>query len=112
MSVLLDTNLLLRLAQVTSPQHADAKSAILALDDAELDLCLVPQVIYEFWVVATRPMEANGLGMDVKIAAVSIQEMLSDYRLLKDEPEIFDDWLSLVTNYEVKGKTAHDPSVP
>ena len=63
--VLVDTNVLLRLAQPTSPQHAPAQAALMALDSAGLELCLVPQVLYEYWAVATRPPSANGLGLSV-----------------------------------------------
>jgi len=108
MSVLVDTNVLLRIAQQASPHHQIAKSAVLSLIDAHVALCLVPQVIYEFWVVATRPVETNGLGLSIDAAQKSIHALTQDYQLLKDERGIFDNWQSLVVDYQVRGKTAHD----
>ncbi len=108
MSVLVDTNVLLRVAQVASVHHAAAKAALLLLAERGIELCLVPQVIYEFWVAATRPIENNGLGMDVGTAERSVLQLIQDYRLLKDERGIFDQWLLQVTTQAVRGKNAHD----
>ncbi|QDT56619.1 hypothetical protein Pan44_46760 [Caulifigura coniformis] len=108
MSVLVDTNVLLRVAQLASPHHLVAKTALLRLAENGVELTLVPQVIYEFWGVATRPIESNGLGMDVRAAERSVQQLIQDYRLLKDERGVFDQWLLQVTSQGVRGKTAHD----
>jgi predicted nucleic acid-binding protein len=108
MSLLIDTNVLLRIAQTSSPDHGTAKSAVLALVDADVKLCIVPQIIYEFWVVATRPQSVNGLGMDVAGALRSITGIVRDYQLLRDERGIYGNWLTLVSDNQVMGKTAHD----
>jgi len=108
MKLLLDTNILLRLAQTSSPDHLAAKSAVLGLSQAQVILCVVPQVIYEFWVVATRPLTVNGLGMDVTSADRSIFGIMQDYLLLKDERGILGHWRTLVVTNAVSGKTAHD----
>lgn len=108
MRVLLDTNILLRLVQPTSSGHASAKEAIFKLVTLGIELCLVPQVLYEFWVVATRPVNVNGLGMDTATAELSLIEIIKEYQLLKDERGIFSRWQSLVVNNMVSGKRAHD----
>lgn len=108
MSLLLDTNILLRAVQPVSPHHADVVATVERLYQADIDLCVVPQVIYEFWVAATRPVAVNGLGMDVPAATHSVEEALRDYRLLKDERGIFGHWQYLVTANNVQGKQAHD----
>ncbi|MDB5387185.1 MAG: hypothetical protein JWM11_2831 [Planctomycetaceae bacterium] len=108
MKLLLDTNILLRMAQTASPDHFTSKSAVLKLAQAQVVLCVVPQVIYEFWVVATRPITANGLGMDVLTAERSILGIIQNYFFLKDERGIFDNWRSRVVLNSVYGKPAHD----
>ena len=71
--------------------------------------CLVPQNIYEFWVVATRPIASNGLGMSVGDAKTEIDRFSSGlFNLMLDERAIFERWKDLVTRYSVTGKTAHD----
>ena len=108
MSVLIDTNVLLRRAQVASEQHQLALDSLIELVRANLTLCLVPQVIYEFWVAATRPVEVNGLGIRVPQAELMVKELLRDFVLLKDERGVFGNWQSLVVDYVIQGKTAHD----
>lgn len=108
MKVLVDTNVLLRIAQLTSPDRPSARSALVALTNVDAELCVVPQVIYEFWVAATRPLSANGLGMDLSMAENSIAGILDDYLLLKDERGVFGHWQSLVITNAVLGKPAHD----
>ena len=38
-------------------------------------LFLVPQNLYEFWVVATRPLGENGLGMTVEGTEESLRHL-------------------------------------
>lgn len=62
MRVLVDTNILLRAVQTDHPQTKTALDAVRRLTDQQHELCIVPQVIYEFWAAATRPARENGLG--------------------------------------------------
>ena len=55
MSVQLDTNILTRLSQSTDPAHSAARNAVAKLQAAGRGLGIVPQNLYEFWAVATRP---------------------------------------------------------
>ena len=62
--ILVDTNLLLRLIQVG---HAHCQAAwdainLLTARDNE-SFVIVPQNLYELYVVCTRPIDLNGLGM-------------------------------------------------
>jgi predicted nucleic acid-binding protein len=108
MSILLDTNVLVRLAQTDDRDHAATKSVVVSLGKAGVELCVVPQVVYEFWVVATRPMSSNGLGMTTADAENSLKLLLEGFTLRLDERGIFRHWQSLVSLYDVKGKSAHD----
>jgi hypothetical protein len=55
MKVLLDTNILTRSAEPAHPMHVLARDAVKKLRSEDAKMFIVPQVIYEFWVVATRP---------------------------------------------------------
>lgn len=55
MRYLLDTNILTRLSNRSDTEHAVVAQAIHALVQQGHTLCLVPQTIYEFWTVASRP---------------------------------------------------------
>lgn len=108
MRVLLDTNILTRLAQPGHHHHAKASQALEIMRRRSDDLCLVPQVLYEFWVVCTRPPGENGLGMTVSEAGVEFTRIKRLFVLFRDERAIFQKWETLVGSHAVRGKSAHD----
>lgn len=108
MSYLVDTNVLLRLAQRTHSMHVDARRALASLRNQGEELCIIPQNIIEFWAVATRPLESNGLGLTVDEAAREIRKLKRLFKLLPDTPAIFTEWENLVIQHQVKGKPTHD----
>ena len=59
---LLDTNVVLRLMDRHAPEHLVCRRAIERLRIQGESLCLAPQVLVEFWAVATRPPQNNGFG--------------------------------------------------
>jgi len=88
MRVLVDTNILLRSAQPNHPlcpQAVDAVSRLLRQNDA---VFFCSQNIAEFWNVATRPAQSNGLGMSVDEAAKEVVSIESVLMLLPDGPGI------------------------
>ncbi|WP_437186712.1 type II toxin-antitoxin system VapC family toxin [Planctomicrobium sp. SH668] len=107
MTILIDANLLLRLVETQSPRSAEAFQAVRLLGQQH-SLIIVPQVVYEFWAVATRTLPANGLGMSVIEADQALQEMLEFFPLIPDEQGILDHWRSLVRHYGVKGVKSYD----
>lgn len=108
MNILLDTNILLRSCNPTASQHVEAARAVLSLLATGEILCLASQNLVKFWAVATRPLEANGLGWDTKKTHSQIAQFLEQFLLLDDSPAVFVHWLSLVTSHDVKGKNVHD----
>lgn len=83
-------------------------NAVQTLRLANEILCLVPQVLYEYWVVATRPVEFNGLGMTAAEVQSDVAMLLSRFRMFRDERAIFERWHELVARHQVIGKGAHD----
>ena len=108
MRYLVDTNVLTRLAQPESQAASQAFDAIDQLGRLRLQKCIVPQVIYEYWVVATRPTENNGLGLTTAQAASDVERILGMFPLLPDGRDIYSKWHQLVTSVGVSGKAAHD----
>ena len=88
--------------------HASAVAAVNLLAQSGEQLCLVPQNLYEFCAVATRPIAANGLGMSVAEAALEIARLRPTFTVLDDVPAILPEWERLVIHYGVVGKNAHD----
>jgi predicted nucleic acid-binding protein len=106
--VLLDTNVLCRVAERGHPDHAIATSVIDKLRAEGNQLCLVPQVLYEYWVVVTRPVSDNGLGMTAVDADAVIDLWLELFTLFRDERGVFTLWRGLVKQHDAKGKSAYD----
>jgi len=63
---LVDTNILVRLVVPADPRYLSARRAVEALE--EEGLCVASQNFMEFWNVATRPIENNGLGQTTTVA--------------------------------------------
>lgn len=108
MKYLVDTNILLRLVQKNSPMHLDTQRAILKLKKPGNFLCIIPQNIIEFWAVATRPIDKNGLGLSITQAEEESAKLKKIFILELDTPQIFTEWESLVIQYQVMVKQVHD----
>ena len=105
---LLDTNVLLRLVDRASPDHAPAAQAVERLLSRRESCYLTPQVLVEFWAVATRPVAVNGLGWTSGQARTEVEALLDQFPLLEETPAVFENWLGLVTDQQVVGKQVHD----
>lgn len=113
MKILVDTNVLLRAAD---SEHQDSKlsrtSIAKAIERGDTP-CLAAQNIYEFWVACTRPRGVNGMGMSTVEASDRLKELHSTFEILGEEhggtfPAMLQVWESLVREYDVQGKAAHD----
>lgn len=108
MRILVDTNILVAIAEPEHVHHYASMESVEALRRCGHDLVLVPQVLYEFWTVATRPRDVNGLEMSVDEAALEVSELKGVFTLLRDERAVYTEWERIVVNYGVSGKKAHD----
>jgi predicted nucleic acid-binding protein len=66
--ILLDTNLLTRMTRASDPQSGVARTAVQTLGRRGEPLIIVPQNLYEFWIVATRP--AGETVLDLRTASI------------------------------------------
>ncbi len=105
---LIDTNVLLRSAVHTSARNPAASGAISTLLARGDELLLAPQVLIEFWSVATRPVDVNGFGWSVDVVRGEIDRLLEQFPVLPETPVVFGEWLRLVTKHRVIGKQVHD----
>ncbi|MBY0514664.1 MAG: type II toxin-antitoxin system VapC family toxin [Gemmataceae bacterium] len=108
MAYLVDTNVLVRLANAADPLHATAGAAILELHKRGEALSLTPQVLIEFRNVATRPRAVNGLGLTAVEAEAKAAIYETTFALLPDTPAVYPAWKTLVTSLGVTGKQVHD----
>ena len=108
MAHLLDTNVLVRLANAADARHAEATRAVVELHRRGEVLHLTPQVLIEFRNVATRPAALNGLGLPTSAAEAQAAGFEATFPLLAEAPDIYPAWKALVGALGVTGKQVHD----
>src|SRR5262245_66048215 len=104
MLVLLDANILLYSADLASPFYPDSVRATTELRRRGDTPCIVPQSLYEFWVVATRPLANRGLGLTPAQALAELTSIKGFIPFLPDTPAIYPEWKRLVVQHLVLGK--------
>jgi predicted nucleic acid-binding protein len=109
MAYLIDTNCFLRLAETNAPNRNSVLNALKKLHSSGEVLCYSPQVIAEFWNVATRPSSARGgLGLAVEGTERKVQLIEKHCRLLPDSLATFIEWRRLVSDLKIAGVQVHD----
>jgi predicted nucleic acid-binding protein len=111
--ILLDTNLLTRITRSHDPPSGVARAAIQTLLGRGERLIIVPQNLYEFWAVATRPpgpppAGSNGLGMTPAQAGHWLRFFQRRFTVLPDRDELSRLWQVLAETHGVTGFRAHD----
>ncbi len=108
MAWLIDTSVLVRLADSSDPAHSIAALAVLRLHRQGQALHATPQVLVEFRNVATRPRDVNGLGLTAAQTEAIAAQSESDFPILHETPDIFPAWKAIVQGLGVVGKQVHD----
>ena len=107
----LDTNVLLAATDEGRAQHRLAQEVLVSANRHGYHLGVSGQVLREYLVVATRPLEVNGLGLSPGDALRNVDEFRRR-SVLYDETEAVSDRLrQLVRDHEPRGKRIHDVSV-
>jgi predicted nucleic acid-binding protein len=108
MRYLADTNIVSCRELSSDPQHGMVKSAVdhLLLREEKIYAC--PQNMLEFHAMATRPVEANGLGMTPTEARAQAQVIESVFPLLPDVASIYPHWCALIDAYGIIGRQSFD----
>lgn len=107
-SYLIDTSVLVRLLLPHDPRCPVATSALDELKRRGEAACVAPQNLIEFWSVATRPVEVNGLGMAPDQVATEVDRIVTMFRLLDEPPHAYRRWRRLVEACAVRGRQVHD----
>ena len=108
MRVLVDTNVLLRSAQPNHPLCSQATHAVAKLMRDRHAVFVCAQNIAEFWNVATRSVELNGLGLSHEEVLREISGIECFFTLLPDVPAIYAAWKEIVQNHRVQGVKVYD----
>jgi predicted nucleic acid-binding protein len=108
MAVLVDTNVLVRSLEADSQQRSGCRQALARAKSGRGDVFLCAQVMIEFWAVATRPIQSNGLGFSPAVARAALDDLGEILPTLPEPPDMAQRWLKLATDFGVSGKTTHD----
>lgn len=103
-----DTNVVFRWATPDDPLHSVCQAAVRNLYAQGDEIVITPQVIIEFWTLATRPKEANGLGLATTDAASLVKRLVNQFPLLPDSADIYPRWLALAETHNVIGRQVYD----
>jgi predicted nucleic acid-binding protein len=106
--ILVDSNILIRLLDKDSKDHASCVSVLTPEHVDRFGLCICAQVMIEFWVVCSRPKQQNGLGLQPSELSIELERIESIIPCLAEPADMAMIWRSLVTRYQVSGKPAHD----
>lgn len=107
--LIVDSNVLLRLASPADVHHPVAVKAVNDLLSGSTTLYATPQTFYEFWAVVTRPVTArSGLGWSPTQAAAEVAQFEKVFPLLEDTADVYQQWCRLVSRYSVSGMNSHD----
>jgi predicted nucleic acid-binding protein len=108
MSVLVDTNVLLRRTQPNHEHHKAAVENVGRLLERGETVYFTPQNIAEFWNVVTRPVASNGLGFSISQALAEVEKIEQALTLLPDSPAAYVEWKRLAVKHAVIGVQVHD----
>lgn len=111
MEILVDTNILLRRIHRRDPQHRQARDAVNRLRTEGHRLCVSEQNLIEFWVVCTRPVDNNGLGLAPALVERILARLERAVVRLPDSDAVYVEWRRLVSAHAVSGKSAHDARI-
>ena len=88
--------------------YIDVSRAVSMLFDRGDELHVIGQNLIEFWAVATRSINENGLGLTVTEAALELKKLETTFTVLPDSADVLPLWEELVVRHLVRGKQSHD----
>src|SRR5271156_4498689 len=108
MRVLVDTNILLRSVQPNHPLCSQATRAVSKLIRQKDTVFFCALNIAEFWNVATRPADRNGLGLSPEEVLQEVGNIEKLLTFLPDIPAIYGVWKQIVAAHKVQGVKVYD----
>ena len=110
-SVLVDTNILLRVVTQASPLHGVTTGALRKLLDNDVNVYICPQNMQEFRQVATRPLASNGFGWTSAQTAAAMNRIEADFSVVQETPSIYATWRRIVELTGATGRANFDARI-
>ena len=108
---LVDTNVLLTATTPSRQFHRNARKLFVEWPRVKRRLCTNPQILREYLVVATRPIENNGLELSLEDALANVDVFGRRMRFLDEKGQVFRRLESLLREVPCSGKQVHDANI-
>ena len=109
--VFIDTNVLLTATDESRPNHEAARRLIAESGRNGMHLAVSGQVLREYVVVATRPVDVNGMGLNSRHAIGNVEAFLGFLRLCDETEAVADKLRRLGLKHNLQGKRFHDANI-
>ena len=110
-ALFVDTNVLVTATDESRLNHDETRQLLGRAGNHGLDLAASGQVVREYLVVATRPHETNGLGLQPQDAATNVSEFLGCMRLCDETATVAQRLRQLALAHGLRGKRLHDANI-
>jgi len=107
----LDTNVLLIATDESRSSHAEAKMIFQSAPRSGRHFGISGQILREYLVVATRPVDVNGLGLNIDTAVNNIDAIRKRTVFYGDTESVAASLRSLARDHSLAGKRIHDANV-
>jgi len=108
---LVDTSVLVRALLSVDPNSGLARRALATLLRENHTLVVLPQIVAEFWAVATRLESENGLGYTPERAERWLTRYRKHFQLEYETEAVYLEWRKLISDHQVRGKQTHDARI-
>ena len=107
----LDTNILLTATDEARQHYQLARDLISEHHRSGLHLGFSGQIIREYMVVATRPLQANGLGLNPNDTIHNVDEFRKRLLFFPETEEVSNELRVLMIKFRLSGARIHDANV-
>ena len=109
--IFIDTNVLLTATDESRQSHQIARRLITESGTRGFHLSVSGQILREYLVVATRPLNANGLGFTTKDAMSNVKTFLGHVECLEEVKSSALKLLEITEILQLRGKRIHDANI-
>ena len=109
--VLADTNVFLSATDRSRNNHRDAQDFLQRCSGAGVHCAVTGQILREYFEVATRPIEVNGLGLSLDDALSNMAIFRGRTVFLEENEAVSRELEVLVRRHGLTGKRGHDTNI-
>ena len=109
--VMVDTNIMLSASNSNRADHVASHRVFSSALEMGVHLATCGQILREYLVVATRPMEVNGLGLSLKDALINLEWFRKRMVYLEEPESVHHTLVRLIDSHKITGKRIHDINI-